>query len=306
MASALERLKDTPFGLFAQMFGNVPEIAAILDEMANDADSGHVWTDSQLLMRVRGTQWWKKSTLAQQEWMKLSHAEQQKRGATIRAELTSEYQEQFGLAYLQENPIPEKDLHNLSARVASGQMPIEVAKMRILQAALKRQGTQAWEEAARQRRQRQTPENIAEELTKRATGEYLVFGTPTSTIRKWAEDINAGRVSEADFNQYLRDEAKRVFSRQAQAIDRGILPKDFMAPVLNWVGETLEQDPEQLVGKPEMFGQIAQQMAEAEGWNMNDWIKYAKSLPEWQSTHNAYKTYSRIGSYIAEKFGAQS
>lgn len=304
--ATLDKLKDSPIGPILSLFFDEPELRGLLERIAADQDKGDYWSADKFFMELRGTGWWKKTTQSQQEWKTLSHAEQQKRGAAVRAELTSEYQSQFGLSYLQDHPIPEHDLHNLSARVASGEMPIEVARMRILNAALKREGTQAWLRAAQERRARQRPEEIAEELSQRAMKDYLVFGTSPTSIRKWAEDINAGRMSEADFNQFLRDESKRVFSRQAEAIDRGILPRDFMAPVLNWVGQTLEQDPDQLIGKPEMFGQIAQQMAEAEGWNMNDWIKYAKSLPEWQTTHNAYKTYSRIGSYIAEKFGAQS
>lgn len=299
-----------------------PGLAPFLDEpglgdlLTQAADEG--WTSERFLAELRGTDWWKKHTQQQQEWATLSPAERESRINETAVSIVEYAQQQYGRELIGKLPglngfsSPDHPhAKKLAREVASGQKTLAEIRYDIRTHALKFPqsiaGVEDLERREQLARRKRRPEEIAEEFWKKARKDYFV-NIDKGAAKDWARRVIQGDASFGDFNEFLREEAARLYPNYSESIlDGGVLPKSLFAPVFNILGRELEMSEEQIIANDKLWGEITRQAAAAkkdETFTARDWVQYARNLPEWKQTQGAHQMASDFAQTLLQKFGA--
>lgn len=142
---------------------------------------------------------------------------------------------------------------------------------------------------------------------RQAAQTYMVPLSPAA-YAKWTADIAAGRVTPADFETYLKEQAKSLIPSMGPAIDRGITPEQYLDPYRTYAASILEKDPASIdfLHDPK-FGkavfQIDPKTNERTAMSLADWQTYLRSLPEYKQTAQAKDQAAQFAEHIATTFG---
>lgn len=308
------RLKDVIREEFPGLapFLDEPELGDLLTQAADEG-----WTSERFLAELRGTEWWEQHTQAQQEWATLSPAEQDQRVSETAVGIVEYAQQVFGREALQKYPglrgfsrADHDHTQMLARKVASGELTMAELQHSMTNMALKKPDTiaavQDLERREQLARRKRRPEEIAEEFWQKARKDYFV-NLDKDAAKDWANRIIQGEASFGAFNDFLREEASKLYSGYSESIENGILPKSLFAPAMNVLGRELEMSEDQIIATDKLWGQITQQASEAkkgETFTARDWVQYARSLPEWKQTQGAHQMASDFAQNLLHKFGA--
>lgn len=307
-SSLSDRIRNE-FPMLAYLL-DVPELQPLITQAANER-----WGLDRFIARLRDTQWWGATTSVAQEWVTLSPAEQTDRARAIQAQMVDWARQNWGADYTRarfgDDPYSTDSWSwHYAWEIASGKRPKELIFSLLTRDGLAAAGTplqvaemDRQEELARKAKR---PEEIGEELFMVANRDYLI---PLSVeqSRKWADDILQGRVSMGAFRDYLRQEASQKFGRYASEISRGVLPRVLAGANVGILVQELGMSEEAVLANPRLWGEIANQMAGAKDtFTASDWLKYARSLPEWKGSIKAKEMASDYTSFIGQTFGKEA
>lgn len=311
-------LLRSPFAPYIRPFIDVDELRPYIVQLAPSTMGGKDLSPEEFLSIVQGSQWFQNRTNLQQNWATLTGAEKENQIRQVAAKMFDWLQTNAGQEW-----VVKKGYNALFARigskgdnklrfwaykVASGAMSYEEWQVNVSQSLLKDPTSkmaildlQSREELARMAKR---PEEIAEELWMKARGEYFV-NFSKETAKQWANDIINGRSSFGEFNDFLRKQAATLYPAYAESINNGILPKALFGPALTTLAGELEVSEEQVLGDNKLWGEITAQAAGSKDpFTASDWVRYARSLPQWRRTRGAQDMAATFSDKLLKQFGA--
>lgn len=314
----INRVLASPFGALIRPYIEVDELRPLIVAMAPVEWGGKGKGADWFLSAVQGTSWYQQRTETQQSWSTLTPAEKENRIRQTGANMYDWLQTNAGTDWVTKKGYAElysrieskgnNKLRYWAWKVASGAMSYEEWQVNVSQSLLKDPTSkmaildlQSREELARMAKR---PEEIAEELWMKARGEYFV-NFSKETAKQWANDIINGRSSFGEFNDFLRKQAATLYPAYAESINNGILPKALFGPALTTLAGELEVSEEQVLGDNKLWGEITAQAAGSKDpFTASDWVRYARSLPQWRRTRGAQDMAATFSDKLLKQFGA--
>jgi hypothetical protein len=290
-------LSINQYGFIAALANKVPELKKLMAEFAGQ-DLSNSAVQARLEARIRDTGWFKKTTDAQRQ------------AQVLQATNPSEYMRQFQqtnqkVAIAAQSlgvQLPGLHLHDFAANALNNGWTDAEIKQYLLAEGQKVTSQQTATGQA-------TPGLLqtSEADLRSAASDYMV---PLSqdAYGKWSQDIAAGRATPADFQTYLKEQAKSLFPAMGNAIDRGITPNQYLDPYRTYAANILEKDPQSIdfLHDP-TFGKAVFQTdpktGERTAMNLADWQTYLRGLPDYQKTNQAKDQAAQFAEQIATQFG---
>lgn len=210
------------------------------------------WDSTQTQQALTQTNWYQSRTQTQRDWIQLSRADRKAAVEGINAQMTEELRNLYGPDYaLKDTGLNQKRFDQIAQRIASGALGtadegFQLWGQRMRDRAEKVEGTPAW--IAREQQLEQTnqfnnrPENMFETIKDQAYAFLGPQGRPdNATLKRWADSLVVGRVSEADWQQYLQRQARSLYPwldpgeswQDRAATYKNIAEQDLGRPV-NW------------------------------------------------------------------------
>ncbi len=181
------------------------------------------WSPEQIRQRITRTHWYQSRTARQRTWeLEMTRAQRRAEVGTWTQRLTSALEELYGPAYtLEEAGISAESLRKTAERIASGKWgePGEGFELWLAQERRKAEqieGTTAWIERQRQLEEQRAfmnrPEDVFEQLRQEAMTWLGPSAVPaTEVLRGWAERLVSGMASEADWQQWIQNQARALY-----------------------------------------------------------------------------------------------
>lgn len=171
--------------------------------------------------KLRKSKWYQKRTAYEREWeMVKTAAERQQVLKRTTEDVRLALDEIYGTVNWR-NHVNEDQVENWATNIASGKWDEPRAALnslinRLTRKAEKVEGTTAWqakqEEAISAREFRNRPEEMFEQVRQQAINWLGYHGTPDrATMKKMAEDLAFARMSQAEFEQYLRKRKQELY-----------------------------------------------------------------------------------------------
>jgi len=128
-----------------------------------------------------------------------------------------------------------------------------------------------------------------------------------SAIQQWGTDIASGRMTQADWDTYLKDQAKSKYPGLAGYLDSGGTMKTFVAPYAKSIGDTLEINPDSIDFTDPKYAPILNQVDPKTGnlqvMSLAETQTWARQQPGWATTKNANQITSSLGEKLLQTFG---
>jgi hypothetical protein len=184
---------------------------------------GHIegWSEAELTERLRRTKWFQNRTEAERAWeFDMSKAERNVSLKTLRQDVADMLQGLYGTVKWQDH-VAKENVEQWILNVASGKWGDPSEGFAFLEGRLRNQaerieGTTAWIELQQTLQDDAAFLNAPEERFEEVRAEALRWlgphGRPDqATLWQWAKDLVAGTRSDADFQGFLRNQAKALY-----------------------------------------------------------------------------------------------
>jgi hypothetical protein len=181
------------------------------------------WDAAAIEQAVRRTEWYQSRTDAQRNWeLEVNKADKEATLQTLRSRMAEELSDSiYGPGFDYTQHLTEAELKQAALSIASGQWghPEEGFQFWAAQArnqAERIEGTNAWIERQQalefQRAFMNRPEDVREQIRQEAVQWLGPRGVPDdSALTRWAENLVAETRSDADWQQFLRNQAKALY-----------------------------------------------------------------------------------------------
>jgi hypothetical protein len=181
------------------------------------------WSQAELQQRLTRTNWYQSRTAAERVWeIDTSQADRRSSVKKWEQRMVEGIEALYGEGFtLQEAGVDPKKLRNMAERIASGRWgdPNEGYELWLAQQRDKVErieGTQAWIERQQEMEERRAFLNRPEEMFERLRQDAMEWLGPAalpdrSVLRGWSERLVSQKASEADWMQFLRQQANALY-----------------------------------------------------------------------------------------------
>lgn len=263
-------------------FLNDPEIGPILSKAAIED-----WDEARLTGALTATKWWKTHSDVTRQWDALNKLDPAKAKAQLNAQMASirDLAQQRGII------LPGNLLHDMSVNALRfGWNTAQVND------ALEQQG-------------KLDPKVKATNVQKlRELANEWMVPMSDSALDKWSKDITFGRMTDDDYAQYLKDQAKSLFPNLASAIDRGVSVRQYTDPYRQYAAQILEISPDSIdfMHDPKFSKALFNtnpKTGEREQMSLSDWQRYLRSTPDYAKTAGAVDGAAQFADMLTREFG---
>lgn len=151
----------------------------------------------------------------------------------------------------------------------------------------------------------QQPQALAANLNQLAS-EYAV-PLSADTLKQWEINVLSGKADQNTFKAYLMEQAKSLFPSLANAIDRGITVKQYVAPYQEIAVQELGVNPEEIDWRdPKWNTAIHRQTTNGPvALSLSEWTKELRtnSMYGYDSTQKAQEEASRMADALLQRLG---
>lgn len=132
------------------------------------------------------------------------------------------------------------------------------------------------------------------------------YGLPVndSQIADWARNLAEGTLDPDAVDEMIRNQAKARFPHLANAIDQGLTPDDYYAPYKSALANELEMNPNAIdfFNDPQ-WSSVIDGGASGRPMTLTEAARFARSLPQWQTTEKANRQAASMELKILSTFG---
>lgn len=247
-------------------------------------------SETEFQARMQETDYWKSRNDRQREWNDLSPAEQNSQVEETRARLADEYWQAVGVVVDANDP----QIMNWAREVAAGNMGFGAA-VDAIRSIARRNPESPWSRTVRneEENQRQRGQDLSD-MAGRVRSQAELWGVRLAgdAVSRWANDIVGNFKSEADLQEYLKDQAVILYPSK----DREVTAQDY-GQAYRSVYEQILERPEVSIFNPDIQKAMQGNVAIA------DFERELKKRPEWLETSNAFDTLNRNVGGIGQKMG---
>lgn len=137
------------------------------------------------------------------------------------------------------------------------------------------------------------------------------YAVPLSdaTLRQWEQNILTGMADENTFRAYLQEQAKSLFPGLANAIDRGITVRQYVAPYAEIAVQELGINPAEIDWRDPKWSVAIHKIDSSSGaptsMSLADWTRELRtnSIYGFGETTRAKELASQLGTGLAQMFG---
>lgn len=181
------------------------------------------WSSEQIRQRITRTSWYQQRTAQQRRWeLEMTRAERKVSIRTWTQRMVEALESLYGPGFsLEEAGVDPKALRTEAEKIASGRWgdPSEGFELWLAQERKKAEqieGTAAWIERQREIEEQRSFMNRPEEVFEQLRQEAIVWLGPravpdTEVLRSWAERLVSGVASEADWQQWIQNQARTLY-----------------------------------------------------------------------------------------------
>ena len=281
-----QRMKEEYGHLYA-IYGDIPEVKRLIDAATKGG-----WTTDKFEARLRGTDWFRK------------HTESQKAFQVLEAEQPKEAANQIAKAKM--------DIQNLQRQMGVPVTPERLDKL------ARRSVVMSW--SPQQLKNALTaeldfnPEHTYGGVVGQTVNQFRQMAssylTPISnkTTEKWVDNVLRGEATPADFESYLKAQAKSLFPELADAIDRGVTVDQYLDPYREMAAKELEINPDDVDWMSPKWSQAVFQ-TDAKGgrrpMGLADWQRTIRTDPKYGFDHTVTgrDTAAQFASSLLTEFG---
>lgn len=237
---------------------SIPEVGDILRRAA-----GEGWDGTRLQGAIEATSWWKTTSAAARQWQQLQ-SQDPATAADTKAQLLQQAQDLA--ANYEATGLDLNAIVDMALKTGTGASGI---------AAMIRSQSNYY---ARER-DRETAART-NQLLGTVQGLSRDYAIPLSmdAMQKWATQLAQPGANLADFENYVREQAKSLFPGLAAAIDRGVTVRQYVEPYLQIYAKELGTSPENVDLTDPQFNQALNQIDPKTG------TRVSMSLDQWTAT----------------------
>lgn len=195
--------------------------------LMNAATNG--WTEQKLLTEIRQTDWWAKTEQSKREWLSLKSQDP----ATAARKISESAQQVRTFVAQLGGKMDNDSIDKFAERaLANGWNELELTNALTME--LLRDGQRAGVRSGVIGRQM------------RQSADAMAIPVSDQTLNSWIGQIAKGQATMDDFNNYVRTQAKGLYSALANDIDKGLSVKDLAEPYAQSAARMLGITPEQV------------------------------------------------------------
>lgn len=261
---------------------NVPELADVVLKAGIEQ-----WDEGRIVAAVQGTQWWKDRNQAGRAFEELLNTDP----GTADQQTFALRDEMIRWAAAQGLELSEAQATYIARESLTKGRTEQEWQANIANFTMNVSGQQ--------------PEALGVKLNALAS-EYAV---PLSgdTLRQWEMNVLSGKADEATFTAYLQEQAKSLFPSLANAIDRGITVRQYVAPYQEIAAQELGINPTEIDWRdPKWNVAIHRQTPNGPvAMSLSEWTKELRtnSMYGYDQTQKAQEEASRMADALLQRMG---